>query len=644
MAVFKFRVNQYNWFGQKLAASQCFDEVLSLRHYLLARAAHAANDDDETTVALSGHLSYLSAIALLRTSTRLSESIVALQQLNFNKNGQHLLSLCKCLLYLGNHDALINLVKQALNRELPADQLGFNSGIGGDNDDDNSRDKQNVDLNKTIDIISTSRLINDARLWFVFATSLEIERQFKHAELAYRIASKLALGTSSQLRQQSVFNSANEQDSTPPLTCDYDLPHTKLARFCLRHKYDFKGAAETLRSIIACSPPNVRLYPQLALVVCADPQKAQNKLHLSQAIDLIVLLDRQMASVGNPSKTYNEFAFKCKQKIQRLLALCGEQQQVVGTTTTSYEEFEARNLASSEAYALIKSYIFLNSIVQENNSEENTNLFKATNSDSLLNDCCASKSGKAAQFESAAFVKVDQAIQVLRAQTGSGQSVAANWNNLGLCYLIRRRLVASLSCLLKAQSMSPLDWRLNYNLALVYLQIGLLPRALVCLLAALRLRPASSCGGGGGVVSTLLAVCYGQLGACKEARRLFAESTIASTKRGEQVDTFSLVNYLLLLLNEVQKKAAEKVSSDEAEDDLKLIGRLLDLLELSWLQRNQNSEAQFNVKLLEVARTIGDWLAVRQFPDEQERKQIQKTFAWTKQKCQLSQEELVEGR
>lgn len=42
------------------------------------------------------------------------------------------------------------------------------------------------------------------------------------------------------------------------------------------------------------------------------------------------------------------------------------------------------------------------------------------------------------------------------------------WNNIGMCFLGKGKLVAAISCLRKANYLCPLDWKILYNLGICY--------------------------------------------------------------------------------------------------------------------------------------------------------------------------------
>jgi len=47
----------------------------------------------------------------------------------------------------------------------------------------------------------------------------------------------------------------------------------------------------------------------------------------------------------------------------------------------------------------------------------------------------------------------------------------ALWNNIGLCFVVKKKFVAAVSCFKRALYLNPIDWRINYNLGLLNLQL-----------------------------------------------------------------------------------------------------------------------------------------------------------------------------
>merc|ERR1712183_594900 len=45
------------------------------------------------------------------------------------------------------------------------------------------------------------------------------------------------------------------------------------------------------------------------------------------------------------------------------------------------------------------------------------------------------------------------------------------WNNIGMCFFGKSKYVASISCLKRAVYLAPFEWRVLYNLGLLYLTL-----------------------------------------------------------------------------------------------------------------------------------------------------------------------------
>lgn len=63
------------------------------------------------------------------------------------------------------------------------------------------------------------------------------------------------------------------------------------------------------------------------------------------------------------------------------------------------------------------------------------------------------------------------------------------WNNIGMCFFSKRKLVASVSCLKRANYLAPFDWKILYNLGLVHLSMQQFASAFHFLSASINLRP-----------------------------------------------------------------------------------------------------------------------------------------------------------
>ncbi|XP_043217717.1 Bardet-Biedl syndrome 4 protein-like isoform X2 [Amphibalanus amphitrite] len=63
------------------------------------------------------------------------------------------------------------------------------------------------------------------------------------------------------------------------------------------------------------------------------------------------------------------------------------------------------------------------------------------------------------------------------------------WNNIGMCFFGKKKYVATISCLKRANYLSPFDWKVLYNLSLVHLTMQQYASAFQFASAAVNLRP-----------------------------------------------------------------------------------------------------------------------------------------------------------
>lgn len=659
MASNKFKINRYNWFCQKLITQHRYDELLEIRRYISGddatlqlffdQEAHTLDEAPNAQLGPVGdHMNYLAGLALMKTrKVPFDELINIIQRLNYQKNGQYFLLLCQCLLYIGNYDSVVAICKQVFNREIDtsngaserADPPDANSKepedeASADSDNRESHSSQttrqqnwslksiceeSLEFKNMVDSVNRNCLINDPRLWFIFALCLELQSQFKDADLAYRLASKLASGQAKQMlaavdlvpEERTLGDSADSSACSVAIS-NYNAPHIRYAEFCIRYRDDYKTATQVLNQVssLRTSPVNYDLNPVLALALCAQPNS--NATLFVKAKEIIQTLDNHSASNRNPAFGYNQIALRCKQKLYNI------DSNLKGTV---HEDYAPQRTGDEKrmglGYTLIKSFILINDIVQ--NSLNEPMLFNCPITDAAPGTKTSSDCNRVQSH-------IDKAIETLRNCHPSYWQSHSLWNNLGVCYLMKRRYVASLSCLIKALQLNPLDWRTNYNLALVYLHVDVIVRALCCSLASKSFHhdvPKIKCHPSGGfmpsssLMDTMLASCYFKLDLKSEARRYYAEMMALGRKGGAgRAPVFAIVNYLLLLY----QMCGAKNSADD--QDSRLIIRLLDQLEQDWLQRNPN-EIQFIPSHLEIARKIGD-------AQHESRPQMRKSYAWTK--------------
>lgn len=662
----RYKINQYNWFGQKLLAQHRYGDILQVRQHLCATTASSQDDSDYTQSVnynerlISDHYNYLTGLALMKTSTRPhnDQLMIILQKLNFQKTGQYFLLLCQCLLYLGNHDSLVAICKQVLNREINTIEAQdatttTTSAAATETLQAQAQDQwsleaiceESIEFRRILENVQNNKLINDARLWFIFALSLEYQHQLKDADFAYRVGSKLA---STNQPLQTLEPETSTIRSIP--ISDYHLPQIKYAEFCLRHRNDYKTAIQVLcfgnsaSSQTLATSFNYDLSPALAMALCG--QSRANANDFKRAKELFEALDGHSMATRNPSFVYNQIALKCRQKLYQYIGSESSTavqddliEQPAGLNDVIINQEQRRQNLD---YVLIKSHVLLNDIIYQNNNNNSQNhdsniLYKAN----LLR-------GKQQQSNKHQEV-VDNLIESLRSCTPSCWLSYSLWNNLGLCYLMKRRYIASFTCLTKAHELNPLDWRINYNLSLVSLHVDVALRALICSLASSNFqqvefhRLATFNNLPANITSPrhqlqmpmgkfLLANCYAVLRLRLATKRLYSEMIAigqeSSSGSGGDYRTpvHVIVNYLLLIhrpnLNE-QKQLVNSEEQQLQQDDDKLMARLLDILEQTWLQRNPN-DIQFATIQLDTAKHIGEVLQKRR-PQMRSR-----TFAWDK--------------
>ncbi|XP_026105434.1 Bardet-Biedl syndrome 4 protein-like [Carassius auratus] len=154
------------------------------------------------------------------------------------------------------------------------------------------------------------------------------------------------------------------------------------------------------------------------------------------------------------------------------------------------------------------------------------------------------------------------------------------WNNIGMCFFGKKKYVAAISCLKRANYLSPFDWKILYNLGLVHLTMQQYASAFHFLSAAVNLRPRMS------ELYMLLAVALTNLDDADNARRSYEQAV--------QLDESNLLvnlNFAVFLYNQGDKKAA--------------------LLQFQEMERKVNSQVDSNIntefdpELVEMAQKLG---------------------------------------
>jgi len=594
----KFRLNRYNWFCQKLLVQHRHDEIIELKRDLEMRYGHPVSE----------HMKYANGIAQMRTSASLDEVLVSLQSLNFDKNNKYLLLLCQCLLYLGNYDSVVALCKQVISKEIKLleyecqleetrDELSVTCDEPGSTHFNlDSINQESNGYQRVLQEIRGNLLINEPKLWLIFGLCLEYQRLLKDAHSAYKVASNLSLapGLEPKLGVDGRGNSNKLVDLK-----NYHTPHSIYADFVIRNRGDLKSALHTLIQAYPLYPQNYSLNPFLALLLSVQP--SSNRANFAKATEIMSSLEFHSVSKMNPSSHYNQLALLCNRK--------PHDSAPMGKNENLSAGLEAR---ADLSYLLVKGYIMLNRIDQESNDERSS-----LRQNSNFNQSCEHNSSLPNQ--------IDKVIELMRNSDPSCWESASLWNNLGLCHLLKRKFIASLSCLSKAYDIDPLDWRVNYNISVACCHVGLFARSFVHLTAAKKLYSTRA-----SMTSDvqarelcfhpsivhLLAVCYQKLGHIDEARRSFISLTQVDDRDLSCAPIPSIVNYLIFL-------HSNRDPDDEQKSKIEL--HLLDQLEHCWLQRNKN-DSQFSAHLLELANSISDDL----YRGAAHSTLIKKQYAWNK--------------
>lgn len=114
------------------------------------------------------------------------------------------------------------------------------------------------------------------------------------------------------------------------------------------------------------------------------------------------------------------------------------------------------------------------------------------------------------------------------------------WNNIALCFSARKKYVAAVSCLKRAIYLNPFDWRMNYNLGLLNLQLRQFASAFHYLKTAVTMSNGAS------NVFTLLAICLENLDDELNARQAHISASKSSVASQAPAP---IINYAIYLYN-----------------------------------------------------------------------------------------------
>ncbi|XP_041535567.1 Bardet-Biedl syndrome 4 protein isoform X1 [Microtus oregoni] len=158
------------------------------------------------------------------------------------------------------------------------------------------------------------------------------------------------------------------------------------------------------------------------------------------------------------------------------------------------------------------------------------------------------------------------------------------WNNIGMCFFGKKKYVAAISCLKRANYLAPFDWKILYNLGLVHLTMQQYASAFHFLSAAINFQPKM------GELYMLLAVALTNLEDTENAKRAYAEAV-----RLDKCNPLVNLNYAVLLYNQGEKKGA-LAQYQEMEKKVNFL--------------KDNSPLEFDSEMVEMAQKLGAALQV----------------------------------
>ncbi|KAM9375064.1 BBSome complex member BBS4 [Phaethornis superciliosus] len=166
------------------------------------------------------------------------------------------------------------------------------------------------------------------------------------------------------------------------------------------------------------------------------------------------------------------------------------------------------------------------------------------------------------------------------------------WNNIGMCFFGKKKYVAAISCLKRANYLAPFDWKILYNLGLVHLTMQQYASAFHFLSAAINFQPKM------GELFMLLAVALTNLEDIENAKRSYKQAVAL-----DRCNPLVNLNYAILLYNQGDKKGA-LCQYQEMEKKVNVV--------------KENSTLDFDPEMVEVAQKMGAAL------------QVGESLVWTK--------------
>ncbi|KAM6303837.1 BBSome complex member BBS4 isoform 1-T1 [Podargus strigoides] len=186
----------------------------------------------------------------------------------------------------------------------------------------------------------------------------------------------------------------------------------------------------------------------------------------------------------------------------------------------------------------------------------------------------------------------DVALSKYRAVASTVPESPPLWNNIAMCFFGKKKYVAAVSCLKRANYLAPFDWKILYNLGLVHLTMQQYASAFHFLSAAINFQPKM------GELYMLLAVALTNLEDIENAKRSY-EQAVALDKCNPLIN----LNYAILLYNQGDKKGALCQYQE---------------MEKKVLAAKESGTPDFDPEMMEVAQKMGAAL------------QVGESLVWTK--------------
>ncbi|KAI8809886.1 Bardet-Biedl syndrome protein 4 [Cladochytrium replicatum] len=141
----------------------------------------------------------------------------------------------------------------------------------------------------------------------------------------------------------------------------------------------------------------------------------------------------------------------------------------------------------------------------------------------------------------------DAALLKYRVAVAMSESSYQVWNNVGMCFYAKDKVVAAIACLKRAHYLAPFEWSISYNLGLTYVKAEQYASAAQYLEASQRLHPTFA------LTYLWMGVSLQKMGEMEEAVIAFEQALSLDSK-----NVFIRLNYgLALALNDRQIEAQE---------------------------------------------------------------------------------------